>query len=233
MRTLRKKRKLADSFPETALRSTQNIPGEGMTDDSESVSLPTISENEIEAKLAELLAGQTDVQAQDLSLARRFVQAELLSQKYYELLTSGKNVPTALISALNLAIEKQSRIAGDCLKLLGIDRAKRQAEADKRSDVEQVLAVIEEAGKFALASCIQIVHCNTLIGWVIPEFREVGFTITGTCPKCREAYSIVHVPSEEDLRFTTEPDWVAAEESSYSLGKEEEEESDEGKLPGE
>jgi len=219
-----------DALPDTPPRGSLTGVDKVTDDDNEqaqaqdTLPLPSVTKDEINQRLEELLAGQTDVQPQDISTARRLVQAEALVEKYYGLLNAG-NLKPAHITALNLAIEKQSKIATDCQKLLGIDRAKRRAEADKRSDVDKVMEVIEEAGKFAQDQAIQIVHCDTLIGWVLPDFREYGFALTGTCPKCRETFTLVHTPSEDDKASAFEPEWVADEEQSYEAGEEKEDDN--------
>jgi len=103
---------------------------------------------------------------------------------------------------------------------LGIDRAKRQADADKRSDVDSVMAIIEEAGKWAQEQAIRIVHCDTLIGWVLLEFRERPLSVSATCPKCNERFCVDHLPSQEDIAGAVEPAWIADEENAYDPGDE-------------
>jgi hypothetical protein len=159
------------------------------------------------------MQGWVDVTHNDVATASRMVQAEAITDHYYAMLATAK--APAKISALNRAIEQQAKIADACQKALGIDRAKRQADSDKRGAEEKVLEVIEAAGRFALEQAIQIIHCDTLIGWVITEFREVPLTITGECPKCHAQYRIEHIPSEQDIAGAVEPEWVANEEAQY------------------
>ncbi len=108
---------------------------------------------------------------------------------------------------------------------LHIDRATREREAAKLSEVEEALAEIDAAGEFAEQHALPLAHehCVTegvigeskfLFGYLVWDFPEVEVAITWTCPRCGKQTHLIHRPDEND-RKAVEPAWVCQEEEEF------------------
>ena len=171
--------------------------------------------DEVEKRLAKYLEGATDIQAHDVSLMKQMVASEILAEKWLAALSSDRTNTDDIVSLSN-ALERARKTIVDIQRTLGIDRKKRQDDAEATSDVEKVLQIIEDAGQWVLENSIKIEHCDTLIGWVVNEFMgHSEMHLAVTCPKCFKVFQVDYVPSEEARNREQEPAWVAEEEALH------------------
>ncbi len=114
---------------------------------------------------------------------------------------------------------------------LHIDRATREREAAKASDVDEVMQVIDAAGEYVEEQGIPLVHYGCTIagaqgksdiqfGFMLWVFRELPVDVVWLCPRCGQQVTVHHTPTAEDLRAAAEPAWVGEEEAHYRANEE-------------
>lgn len=186
------------------------------------------SQVRLNRRLAEYHQRFADITPNDRATILDLVTAELAAEETNRMLTEefGKGVSDALrVSNLNQTLKLLSDRMRLLQRALGIDRATREREVKKRGEVDEVLDLMDAAGAWVENEAIRLVHCDTLYGYLITDFREQEAAVEWNCPACKERVRFEHVPTEEDLK-ANEPEWVAVEEEPYrsALAVEREEE---------
>lgn len=178
---------------------------------------PVDFEAEIQKRMAETLRDAVDVQPRDLALVRQLVAHEIQSERMLARLAATED--TDEIVALTNALERTRKSIVDLQKTLGIDRLTRRKQAEVMSDAEKVLAELAAAGQWVFDGADKIVHCDTLVAWVVNNFRgHTAWRAEFTCPKCFQVFAVEYTPSAAAVAQEQEPAWVAEEEASYDTG---------------
>ena len=156
-------------------------------------------------------------------LAAVEVEQEVLHGMMRDAMMNGR-VTTA--NRIGYTLKGMSEQAGHLQKVLHIDRLTREREAERMSDADEVIAVIDDAGDWMEKHGLKLVHegCSPetvmgesriLFGIMLWDFMEVGVKIEWICPRCNQPVVFEHIPSAEELAETTEPEWVEAEEEEF------------------
>jgi hypothetical protein len=181
-------------------------------------------EKRIQDKLAIYLAqfrsdADMRITANDEASLRDLVQAEIALEQLNALrddeIAKVAELNPAAIKDLTTSIKVLSEQTRALQTILGISRAERLKKKDKGSGLEEVLELIEDAGAWVLENASPIDHCDIHIGFIVSDFREIGFVYQMECPKCHQQFVIEHVPDAAD-QLAIEPSWVAAEEAQYA-----------------
>lgn len=174
-------------------------------------------ERRVEARYQSYLSAYEGITLNDMAMLRDLADAEVEREHFSRLMKSEmlREFPDAnRIGRYSTALKEASARMQSIQKMLGIDKRTRDDSAEKRSDLEEVLGVIEAAGEFVEGHSVLVTHCNILIGQYVTAFLEFSVTITHTCPMCRAEVKVERKPTEEDLR-AFEPEWIAEDESKY------------------
>lgn len=174
-------------------------------------------ERKVRARVDEYLARFTDVTPNDLASIRDLAYAEITTESLNQALSRelAKGQPDqGRISRFTYSLKGLSEQTRSLQRMLGIDRATREKQARRRSDVDEVLDVIRSAGEWLEQQSFRLEHCGVLYGFLVTEFREAPASVTYQCSVCHQAVTVEHVPAAEDLR-ALEPEWVAQEEGQY------------------
>lgn len=180
----------------------------------------------------------------DLSVIQDLASVEVEQEKLHELqretIISGDVVGAGRVAYSLKLMSDQARALQ---RHLHIDRLSREREAERQTEADKVLGVIDEAGAWVEQHGFLLDHLgcqpkgvigksDIRFGVLLWDFREIPFTLTWTCPRCGETVTFTHTPSEEDLK-AIEPEWVNWEEEDYQVkeqalrGAQEEEEDEE------
>lgn len=177
-------------------------------------------QREVDEKLAEYAPLLFDVTSNDLYLLRIKLQCEIVADHLTQQAGTAKFV--GRMSGVGATIGKLLERSADISRRLGLDRNIRLEADDKTSAVDAIQTLIDEAGQFALDEAIEIKHCETLIGWIVNEFKENQMTITAICPKCGEEFVTRHIPTIAQIQAAKVPEWAEAEQEGYTEEPEEE-----------
>lgn len=99
-------------------------------------------------------------------------------------------------------------------KMLDIDRATR-LKSKKKDAVDDVMEVIEAAGRWVEEESIEIKIGSTLIGFLVTDFPELEHRIMVKLPK--EGWQTFEYFPTEKAKRAIEPDWVGEEELRYGV----------------
>lgn len=171
----------------------------------------------VEAKVTEYLSRFEDVSPADISAVRDMVRAELSSEEIYHRLNReflSTEPKDARIKIYTDSLKNLSQQTRALQVMLNIDRASRDQEANKRSDVDEVLEIVDAAGEWVKQNATEVVHCSTHIAWIVNDFKEFPDRYSTICPKCKRKIGFERKPNEIDL-LAIEPEWVEQEEAVY------------------
>ncbi len=214
--------------------SKSEAANETVADGENKTPFNTISKEEFEKRVAERLkeytAYFTDIAPNDMALLRNlcYVEVNIDILNGLSALEYTKPEPDgAAISRFSYALKGLNEQARAIQRDLHIDRATRQKEQEKSTDLEEVMGIIDAAGEFAERQSVPLVHkCKVdgvlgtstfRFGGVVWAFREIAFSHFFTCPRCGEQVIVEHIPSAEDLRASDEPEWVWEEEQAFAM----------------
>ncbi len=132
---------------------------------------------------------------------------------------------SAVINRYSQSLKGLNEQALSMQRNLHIDRATREREAAKLSQVDEALAEIEAAGEYVEEHAYPLIHepCVTpaaigesrfLFGYLVWDFPEIEFAVTWTCPRCGRETHLIHTPNADDQK-AVEPAWVHGEEQEF------------------
>ncbi len=188
----------------------------------------------VQERLDDYLLAYKDVAPNDMASLRDLCLIEvniellngLVAREYSKASPDGSKIGRYLY-ALKGASEQHRALQ----RSLHIDRATREREAAKASDVDEVLQIIDAAGEYVEEQGIPLIHTNCTVegaqgksdiqfGFMLWSFRELPVKVEWVCPRCGERVQILHSPSEADLQAAAEPAWVGEEEALYRANEE-------------
>ncbi len=182
----------------------------------------------VEERLKEYSQWYKDIAPNDAALLKNlcFVEVSIAILNALNAAEFAKAEPdSATINRYSQALKGLNEQALSMQRNLHIDRATREREAAKLSEVEEALAQIDAAGEFVEQNAQPLVHehcvveggigeAKLLFGYLVWDFPEVEFAVTWTCPRCGKQTHLIHQPKPGDLK-AVEPDWVRQEEEEF------------------
>ncbi len=230
----REDQRFRDSQRERREYNQADAPAEGPAD-FESSTASTWSgvpqeefDRRVEERLAEYAKWYKDIAPNDMALLKNlcFVEVSIAILNALNAAEFAKSEPdSATINRYSQALKGLNEQALSMQRNLHIDRATREREAARLSEVDEALAEIDAAGEYVEEHAIPLVHehCVTegvigeskfLFGYLVWDFLEIEIAVTWTCPRCGQQTHLIHHPKPGDLK-AVEPDWVHEEEQEF------------------
>lgn len=173
-------------------------------------------ESRVSARVEEYLEGFEDVSVNDEASLRDLANAEVALGELNKLrlVELSKEFPNAdTLKRMTESIKLLSEQTRALQKMLDIDRITRNAKQKKRESVEEIMDVMEQAGKWVEEEAIEIKVGTTLIGYLVTDFPELEHTVMVKMPGGWE--SVDYKPTEK-AKKAVEPNWIADEELRYA-----------------